>query len=63
MGDLDHVTEIERVLRGQTTGRDATVTESWRRGVETYGMDPSRPVPAISSPTPSCASTAKRPSG
>lgn len=46
MGDRDHVTEIERVLLGQKTGRDATVAESWRRCVETYGMNPSRPDPA-----------------
>ena len=43
MGDLEHVTEIERVLLGQTTGRDSAVTESWRRCVETYGLDPTRP--------------------
>ncbi|MDI3335709.1 sigma-54-dependent Fis family transcriptional regulator [Defluviimonas aestuarii] len=46
MGDQEHVTEIERVLLGQATGRDATVAESWRRCVETYGMDPARPDPA-----------------
>jgi sigma-54 dependent transcriptional regulator, acetoin dehydrogenase operon transcriptional activator AcoR len=46
MGDLEHVTEIERVLLGQITGRDAVVTDSWRRCVETYGMNPSRPDPA-----------------
>ena len=46
MGDLEHVTEIERVLLGQTTGRDSAVTESWRRCVETYGLDPTRPDPA-----------------
>lgn len=46
MGDRDHVTEIERVLLGHPTGRDATVAESWRRCVEIYGMDPSRPDPA-----------------
>lgn len=46
MGDRDHVSEIERALRGQTTGRDSFVTESWRRCIETYGMDPTRPDPA-----------------
>ncbi|SIT18402.1 sigma-54-dependent Fis family transcriptional regulator [Paracoccus saliphilus] len=46
MRDTDHVREIDRVLRGQTTGRDGVVSESWRRCVETYGMDPSRPSPA-----------------
>lgn len=46
MRDIDHVTEIDRVLRGQETGRDRIVTDSWRRCVETYGMDPARPDPA-----------------
>lgn len=46
MRDHDHVTEIDRVLRGQQTGRDALVSDSWRRCVETYGMDPTRPDPA-----------------
>lgn len=42
----DHVREIDRVLRGQSTGRDGVVSESWRRCVESYGLDPSRPSPA-----------------
>ncbi|WP_417725538.1 sigma-54-dependent Fis family transcriptional regulator [Salipiger sp.] len=46
MKDLDHVTEIDRALRGQQTGRDVLVTESWRRCVEAYGMDPTRADPA-----------------
>ncbi len=46
MSDLEHVTEIDRVLRGQQTGRDDLVTQSWRRCVETYGMDPTRRDPA-----------------
>lgn len=46
MFDLDHVEEIDRVLRGQDTGRDRLVSDSWQRCVETYGMDPSRPDPA-----------------
>ncbi|MBY6116116.1 sigma-54-dependent Fis family transcriptional regulator [Mameliella alba] len=46
MSDLDHVTEIDRVLRGQETGRDQLVADSWRRCVETYGMDPTRRDPA-----------------
>jgi transcriptional regulator of acetoin/glycerol metabolism len=46
MRDLDHVEEIDRVLRGQDTGRDRLVSDSWQRCVETYGMDPSRPDPA-----------------
>lgn len=46
MRDSDHVSEIGRVLSGQETGRDRLVTDSWRRCVETYGMDPARPDPA-----------------
>lgn len=46
MRDTDHLREIDRVLRGQTTGRDGVVSESWRRCVETYGLDPSQPSPA-----------------
>ncbi|MBP0484830.1 sigma-54-dependent Fis family transcriptional regulator [Sagittula salina] len=42
----DHVEEIDRVLRGQDTGRDRLVSDSWQRCVETYGMDPARPDPA-----------------
>lgn len=47
MRDTEHVAEIDRVLRGYETGRDRTVSESWRRCVETYGMDPTRPDPAF----------------
>ncbi|WP_238367269.1 sigma-54-dependent Fis family transcriptional regulator [Mesobacterium pallidum] len=46
MRDTDHVDEIDRVLRGFETGRDRIVADSWRRCVETYGMDPTRPDPA-----------------
>ncbi len=46
MQDREHIKEIDRVLNGEETGRDALVAESWRRCVETYGMDPSRPDPA-----------------
>lgn len=46
MLDRDHVTEIDRVLRGQDTGRDGLVSASWRRCVESYGLDPTRPDPA-----------------
>lgn len=44
MSDLDHVREIDRALRGATlgSGRDALVLDSWRRCVETYGMDPAQ---------------------
>nr|WP_319384910.1 sigma-54-dependent Fis family transcriptional regulator [uncultured Roseibium sp.] len=43
MRDVEHVSEIDRVLKGQETGRDELVSESWRRCVQTYGMDPTRP--------------------
>ncbi|MEM8570561.1 MAG: sigma-54-dependent Fis family transcriptional regulator [Pseudomonadota bacterium] len=46
MEDREHIKEIDRVLKGEQTGRDVIVTESWRRCVETYGMDPTRPDPA-----------------
>ena len=46
MRDLEHVREIDDVLRGVETGRDRAVSDSWRRCVETYGMDPTRPDPA-----------------
>ncbi|MEO3416485.1 sigma-54-dependent Fis family transcriptional regulator [Roseovarius sp. CAU 1744] len=46
MRDLDHVKEIDEVLRGLETGRDRIVSDSWRRCVESYGMDPTRPDPA-----------------
>lgn len=46
MRDKDHVAEIDRVLRGQATGRDSVVSDSWRRCVESHGLDPARPSPA-----------------
>lgn len=46
MRDTDHVAEIDRVLRGQGTGRDRIVSDSWRRCVENHGLDPARPQPA-----------------
>lgn len=46
MGDGDHVREIETVLNGGETGRDSVVTESWRRCVDSYGLDPARHEPA-----------------
>ncbi|MEX0279860.1 MAG: sigma-54-dependent Fis family transcriptional regulator [Arenibacterium sp.] len=46
MFERDHVTEIDRVLNGEETGRDRMVADSWRRCVESYGMDPTRPDPA-----------------
>jgi transcriptional regulator of acetoin/glycerol metabolism len=46
MRQAAHVKEIDRVLQGEATGRDAVVAASWRRCVETYGLDPTRPDPA-----------------
>ncbi|TJZ90889.1 sigma-54-dependent Fis family transcriptional regulator [Paracoccus gahaiensis] len=46
MRNADHVFEIDRVLRGQATGRDNVVSDSWRRCVEHHGLDPARPSPA-----------------
>ena len=54
MRDRDHVREIDRVLNGEETGRDLLVAESWRRCVESYGMDPTRPDPASRPGRPSC---------
>ena len=46
MLERDHISEIDRVLNGEETGRDRTVADSWRRCVESYGMDPARQDPA-----------------
>lgn len=46
MQDTDHVREIDRVLSGKLSGRDDIVQDSWRRCVETWGLDPTRPSPA-----------------
>ncbi|WP_207103155.1 sigma-54-dependent Fis family transcriptional regulator, partial [Paracoccus shandongensis] len=46
MRDRDHLAEIDRVLKGQATGRDGVVQRSWRRCVERWGLDPARPSPA-----------------
>lgn len=46
MIDREHISEIDRVLNGEETGRDRLVSDSWRRCVERYGMDPARPDPA-----------------
>ncbi|RAI03562.1 sigma-54-dependent Fis family transcriptional regulator [Acuticoccus sediminis] len=43
---VEHANEIGMVLDGLATGRDAPVAASWRRCVETYGMDPARDEPA-----------------
>lgn len=46
MSDLSHLREIDQVLAGSAMGRDSIVTQSWRRCVEQYGMDPAKPSPA-----------------
>lgn len=47
MAARQHVDEIEQVLDGSQTGRDRFVSDSWRRCVEVYGMDPTRSDPAF----------------
>lgn len=44
--DRDHVREIDHVLNGRPSERDGVVAQSWRRCVEDYGLDPTRPSPA-----------------
>ena len=46
MSDLEHLREIDQVLSGRKVARDGFVTQSWRRCVESYGMDPTKPSPA-----------------
>ena len=46
MSTSEHIKEIDRVLGGAATGRDAVVLESWTRCVEVHGLDPTRPNPA-----------------
>lgn len=46
MSDLEHLREIDQVLSGRKIERDGFVTQSWRRCVEQYGMDPAKPSPA-----------------
>lgn len=46
MAERRHVEEIGQVLGGAKTGRDNFVSESWKRCVELYGMDPTRSDPA-----------------
>ncbi len=45
VSDFSHVTEIEQVLEGRSTGRDDLVSASWRRCVELYGMEPQHDEP------------------
>lgn len=46
MSKREHLHEIDLALNGRNSGRDALVTQSWRRCVETYGMDPAKANPA-----------------
>ncbi|TVP72454.1 MAG: sigma-54-dependent Fis family transcriptional regulator [Rhodobacteraceae bacterium] len=46
MSEREHLKEIDQVLSGRSIGRDGFVTQSWRRCVEQYGMDPTKPSPA-----------------
>ncbi|MEM7695464.1 MAG: sigma-54-dependent Fis family transcriptional regulator [Pseudomonadota bacterium] len=46
MIERDHVEEVDRVLRGDHTGRDRVVADSWQRCVDAYGMDPAQRAPA-----------------
>jgi transcriptional regulator of acetoin/glycerol metabolism len=46
MSDREHLREIDQVLNGRASGRDAVVAQSWRRCVEQYGLDPAKPSPA-----------------
>lgn len=46
MDDIAHIKEITRVISGARTERDRVVADSWRRCIETYGLDPTRPEPA-----------------
>ncbi|NBE07501.1 sigma-54-dependent Fis family transcriptional regulator [Paragemmobacter ruber] len=45
MRDRDHVREIDHVLNGRPSERDGVVAQSWRRCVNDYGLDPTRPSP------------------
>lgn len=45
MSDLEHLREIDQVLSGGKMGRDPFVVQSWRRCVEQYGLDPTKPSP------------------
>ena len=46
MKDGEHLREIDQVLNGRPSGRDAFVAQSWLRCVEQYGLDPAKPTPA-----------------
>ncbi|MEN2991871.1 sigma-54-dependent Fis family transcriptional regulator [Tistrella sp. BH-R2-4] len=46
MSAHDHIDEIDRVLGGDASLRDAVVLQSWRRCVTDHGLDPARPNPA-----------------
>ena len=46
MSAKDHIDEIGSVLCGGVSGRDSVVLQSWKRCVNQYGLDPTRPSPA-----------------
>jgi len=39
---ISHIEEVERVAAGSSSARDTLVLESWKRCVETHGLDPAR---------------------
>ena len=41
-GEVDHIREIESVLDGRASGRDALVIQSWQRCVHDHRLDPTR---------------------
>ncbi len=43
---LDHIKEIEASLLSPNTNRDDFVVQSWKRCIDQFGLDPSRPSPA-----------------
>jgi transcriptional regulator of acetoin/glycerol metabolism len=46
-GARDHIGEIERVLGGAASDRDAVVVDSWRRCVAEHRLDPTRACEAV----------------
>ena len=39
---IEHIDEVERVITGASSARDAMVQNSWRRCVDEHGLDPAR---------------------
>ena len=39
---IEHIDEVERVITGASSARDAMVQSSWRRCVDVHGLDPAR---------------------